>query len=211
MFLRALREQAGGDGQGGGAGAPPPAAGAPAAGTPPATGEPPKAPEGEPGTIPYARFKEVNDELAKLRRAEEARTNAELTAKGEHEKVAAAEKTKREEAERRAERVARRAAFMAGASGKVQDVEAAFKLALTDGLLAFDVDEEGSPKDAKAVEAAVAEVTKRYPFLKGQGTPDRDFGGNHGGTGPAAGQDPDKMTPLEKMIAGIAPGAGSRT
>lgn len=202
MFLRCLRDQVDG-GAGGGTGAGASGSGAAAGGEPPKTEPPKTGTEGEPGAVPYSRFKEVNDELGKLRKAEETRVAADLTARGEHEKVAAAERTKREEAEARADRVARRAAFIGAVAGKVADPEAAFKLALADGLVTFDVNEDGAPKDSKAVDAAVTEITKRYPFLKSAGTPSRDFGDDRGGTQPGAPVDPEKLSPMEKMVYGM--------
>jgi hypothetical protein len=207
MFLRALREQSGGaGGSGSGAGAPPagsPPANPPAdppAQNPPASGGQPPVP---PGYVPAESLRAVTAERDRLKKAHDDAEAAKLTANGEHEKLAAQEKTKREEAEARAERVARRAAFLAGSSGKVADSEAAYKLAVADGLVGFKVDEEGIPEDPKAVEAAVAEVTKRYPFLKGKGTPTNDFGNDHGGTQPGAPVDVEKMTPVEKMVYGM--------
>jgi hypothetical protein len=167
--------------------------------------------DGEPGPIPYVRFKEVNDELARRRAADEKRERDELTAKGEHEKVATQEREKREAAEARAVTIARRAAFMGKAAGKVADPEAAVKLAQADGLLGFDVDDDGAPKDAKAVDAAVDEITKRYPFLKAQGAATRDFGNGHGATGGAPAVDIEKLSPVQKMELGISQGAGRPT
>lgn len=210
MFLRCLREQAGDGGSSGSGGAP--AAGATGDGKPAGDG---KAGDGKPagdggapvvvppGYVPSESLRAVTAERDRLKKAADDAEAAKLTANGEHEKLAAQEKTKREEAEARAERVARRAAFLAGASGKVADPEAAYKLAVADGLVAFKVDEEGIPEDPKAVETAVTEIGKRYPFLKGKGTATSDFGNDHGGTTAGAPVDVEKMTPMEKMIAGM--------
>jgi hypothetical protein len=147
---------------------PAPAGGAPA--TPPASGEPDRS-----GWIPRDRFDQVNAEREALRKEKESREQADLTAKGEHEKVAANEKAKREEAEARALKVARRAAFIAKGSGAFSDVEAAYKLAAMDGDLdKIEVTDDGEPKDAKAVEAIVTDLGKRYEFLK---IDKRSFGG----------------------------------
>lgn len=199
LFFQTSGDGAPGGDPSGGAPATPPA-------TPPAGGAPttPPAPATPPTdqSVPYARFKEVNDELQARKRADEERETAEATKRGEHEKVAQAEKAKREEAEAKALRVARRAAFVAGASGKVSDIEAAYKLALADGDLdKVEVDDDGMPKDAKAVEQAITDLTKRYEFLK---VDSRSFGGDRGGQQPGGGGPSDPKTAQDMLATGYA-------
>jgi hypothetical protein len=180
-----------------------PAPGAPA---PEASGGAP-APAGEDrsGWIPRERFAEVNGELQRLRKAEEDRVAAEATKKGEFEKLHEVEKSKREAAEARATQIGQRAAFIAAASGKVQDPEAAYKLAKADGLLSdLDVDDDGNAKDAKRPGAIVDEIVKRYEFLKATKN-DGSFGGDRsgaGGTG-SPGFDPNKASARDLLRHGI--------
>lgn len=189
------------------AGGPPgnPAPGAPATDPAPGAGgsggAPPPAPPPAEQTVPYARFSEVNSELQKLRQAEEARQAKELADKGQHEQLANAEKVKREAAEQRAERIARRAVFISKASGKVTDADAAAKLAMADGLLdKIEVDDDGNAKDPGAVDKIVTDLVKTYEFLK-PGTGRTDFGAPAGGNGPSNGQ-PEPKTAREMLSRG---------
>jgi hypothetical protein len=199
---------AGGDagaGTGGGGGTPPPpAAGNGAAGAPaPAAGtqQPPSAGD---QAVPYARFKEVNDELQARRKADEEREAEEAKKKGEYEKLAESEKTKRETAELRALRAERRLAFVTAAGSKVSDVNAAYKLAAADGILdSIDLDDDGNVKDPDAVGKAIDGLVKTYAFLKpGAPTTGRDFGQPAGDALPP-GTDVSKLSPMEKMRIGI--------
>lgn len=89
--------------------------------------------------------------------------------------------------------IARRAAFIAAASGKVSDPEAAYKLANADGLLNdLDVDDDGNAKDPKAPAGIVDTLVKSYEFLKPNDKA-RDFGGDRGGAGGAPAGDISKM------------------
>lgn len=185
-----------------GGGTPPPAQGTPPAG-PPATGNG----EDRSGYIPRDRFDQVNGELAALRKEKEERERADLEAKGEHQKLAEAEKAKREAAEARAVNIARRAAFVAAASGKVADPEAAYKLAAADGLLNdLDVDDDGNAKDAKRPGQIVDEIVKRYEFLKVKNS-GGSFGDDRSGAGGAP-QDVSKMTARDLLAAGYAQSSG---
>lgn len=168
--------------------------GAPAAGT--GTGE---------VMIPKARFDEVNSEYQRLKQAEEARQADEAKRKGEFEKVAEQEKQKRTEAEQRALAVGRRAAFIGALSTKLSDVTAAYKLAKADGLVdTIELDDDGEPKDTKAIEALAETLTKNYPFLKpGAPATGRGFGGDHGGAGAPSNVDIESMTTAERMEYGI--------
>jgi hypothetical protein len=208
-FRRCFREQAGNEGGGSGAsgsGAPPAGQGG-ASGQPPTSGEAPKSGSTEPpaGYVPAESLRAVTAERDKLKRAADEAERKKLEAQGEHEKLAATEKERADAEAAKGLRIARRAAFISVAAGKVADPAAAFTLARDAGLVEYEVDDDGAPKDVKAVEAALAEVVKRYPFLKAQGAPTEGFGGNHGATGGAPGSvDPEKMTPLQKMEYGIA-------
>lgn len=174
----------------------------PAGGAPPA--EPP-APPADGNNVPYARFKEVNDELVRLKAAETQRETEEARKRGEHEKVAEREKTRADEAEQRAESYARRLAFVTNATGKVSDVAAAHKLATADGLMNFELDDDGNAKDAKAVETMIGELVKTYPFLKpGPANTGANWGRDHGGQDPSAGVDVEKLSAREKMELGIS-------
>jgi hypothetical protein len=177
----------------------------PAGGAPPAPPAPPAdPPAGQ--TVPYARFKEVNDELAKRKLADEERERAELTAKGEHEKVASQEKEKRIEAEAGRDAAYRELAFVTAAAGKVSDVAAAYKLATADGVLsAIELDADShKAKDPKAVDTAIGELVKTYAFLKpGPAGTGRGYGSDHGGQDPTAGLDVEKLSAREKMELGI--------
>jgi hypothetical protein len=146
----------------------------------------------------------VNGELATLRREKEEREAKELADKGEHQKLAESEKAKREAAEARATTIARRSAFVAAASGKVTDPEAAYKLAQADGLLSdLGVDDDGNAKDPKQPAAIVESVLKAYEFLKVKNGTGRDFGGPAGGNQPG-GKDRRDMTGMDMLQAGYA-------
>ena len=178
----------------------PPATGTPSA---PAAGTPPVQDPDRSGWIPRERFDDVNRKLADLTAAEQKRTEDEAKKRGDFEALAAGEKTKREEAEARAARVARRAAFIAKASGKVQDPDAAYKLAAADGMLNdLEVDDEDDAKDPKAVEKIVDELVKRYEFLKSTDK-SRSFGDAAGGQNGAP-IDTSKMTGSDMLRAGYS-------
>lgn len=184
-------------------GDPPPAAsGGGGTGTPPAppAGGPPA--DDRSAWIPRERFEQERQKAETLAREKADRETADLAKKGEHEKLYEGEKAKREAAEARAMFIARRAAFIGKASGKVADPEAAYKLAAADGLLDFEVDDDGNAKDPKKVDEAIAEIVKRYEFLKPTGT-SQNFGDPRGGTPPGAPMDPSKMTGRDMLRAGF--------
>jgi hypothetical protein len=146
----------------------------------------------------------VNTELATLRKEKEDREAKELVDKGEHQKLAETEKAKREAAEARATNIARRAAFIGAAAGKVTDAEAAYKLAQADGLLNdLDVDDDGNAKDPKKPAAIVEDVLKAYEFLKLKNGTGRGYGEPAGGNG-AGSPDRSKMTGLDMLQTGYA-------
>lgn len=200
-----------------------PPGGAPAGSpAPPATGTPPAnggAAGGEPDRsswIPRQRFDEVieanrrYEEAERKRQADEAQKATDEAAKrGEFDTArqkleddVKAEKEKTKAESERATRIARRAAFISVASQKVADASAAYKLALADGMLdKLEVDDEGEPNDPKAVEAIVAELVKKYEFLKGGSG--RNFGTPTDGS-PNGGQpvDRSKMSAQDMLTAG---------
>jgi hypothetical protein len=86
----------------------------------------------------------------------------------------------------------------------VADPEAAYKLAMADGLLSdLDVDDDGNAKDAKAPAAIVKSVIDKYEFLK-PSKQSRDFGGPNGGHGGQPAGDPSKLSADELLRAGFA-------
>lgn len=201
----------------------PPAGGAPAGD--PAPGAPAQTPGngGGGGTppqdrsdwIPRSRFDEVNTEFQRLKQAEEARQADEAKKRGDFEALDRANKEKLAAAETRAVTIARRAAFIGTAAGKVTDPSAAYKLAAADGLLNdLDVTDDGDPKDAKAVEKLVEDLVKAYPFLKATDK-SRSFGDDRSGAGggTAPGFDPSKAGARDLLRAGYEtlPASGRRT
>ena len=196
------------EGEGGGAGGNPPAPTPPPTPdpTPPTPPQPPApTPSEREGFIPRDRFDEVNGELQRLRKAEEERQTKELEAQGKHEQLAQAEKARREEAEAKAARIARRSAFIGAAAGKVADPEAAYKLALADGDLDdLDVDDDGNAKDPKRPAAIVDDIVKRYEFLKPKSNGGRSYGDDRSGTGVPEGVDPSKLSSREMLSIGYA-------
>jgi hypothetical protein len=168
-------------------------------------GAPAPAPAADGQAVPYARFKEVNDELQKRRQADEQREADEQRKRGEYEKVADAEKAKRETAEQQRDSTRRELIFTIAASGKVSDMAAAYKLANADGVLsAIELDADGRAKDPKAVEAAITELVKTYAFLKpGAPTTGPGYGRDHGGNGAQPGTDVERLSTRERMELGI--------
>jgi hypothetical protein len=194
----------------------PPAGGAPAGDpAPPATGTPPAAGAGgspapagngpaddRSNWIPRERFDQVNTEYARLKKAEDDRAEKEAKARGDFEALNAQEKEKTAAAEAKAERIARRGAFVSRAAGKVADAEAAFKLADADGMLSdLAVDDDGNA-DPKVVDKIVDKLIEKYEFLKGTDKT-RSFGEPAGGNGGAP-QDTSKMTARDMLRAGYA-------
>lgn len=145
----------------------------------------------------------MNSEYSRLKKAEEDRVEADAKKRGDFEALNAQEKAKTAAAEERAAKIARRAAFISKAVDKVADAEAAFKLALADGMLNdLEVDDDGNAKDPKAIEKVVDELVKRYEFLKSTGN-SRSFGDPTGGNGGAP-IDTSKMTGQDMLRAGYA-------
>jgi hypothetical protein len=194
---------------------PPPAGGAPAVDpAPPATGQPPappaggapptgQPPEDRSGWIPRERFESQAQELRRFQEAEQKRRDDEAKARGDFEALNAAEKAKTAEAEERAVKIARRAAFISKAATKVADADAAYKLAAADGMLNdLKVNDEGDPDDPKAVDKIVDALIAKYEFLKGTDK-SRSFGEPAGGNGGAP-VDTSKMSGHDMLRAGFA-------
>lgn len=181
-------------------GAPAPDAGGTGGGgaSAPATGQP--STDDRSGWIPRERFDQVNSELVARKAADQAKADEEARKRGDFEALDKSNKEKIAAAEDRATRVARRAAFIARAAGKVADADAAFKLALADGMLNdLKVDDEGDA-DTKVVDKIVDELVKKYEFLKGKSN-DRSFGGDTSGNGGAP-VDVSKMSGQDMLRAG---------
>lgn len=194
------------DNDGGGAAATPAAS--------PQAAPPPAEPVADGPMIPKTRFDEVNTAYQKLVKAQEEAARKDAEAKGEFEKLAAAErekadkeKTRAEAAEGRATMFARRAGFVSVASGKVADPQAAYKLAVADGMLdAIEVTDEGDT-DPEKLGKVVEKLVEKYPFLVGGQRP-QAFGGTANGNTPAPALNPASMSSKSKILAGLT---GSRT
>jgi hypothetical protein len=184
----------GGAGAGTGAGEPTPTPQAQPEPTPP-QGEPEPTAQVNvnvpPGYVPAANLQAVVAERDRL--AREAREREEATAKeeGRWQELAEKNETRAKAAEERVTRVARRSAFVSAASkAGVTDPEAAYKLALADGLLNdVNVDADDNA-DAGAIAKALEAAQKTYKFLKR----DASFGGERGGQPEADASDPNLST-----------------
>jgi hypothetical protein len=170
---------------GGTSGAPPAGSGAPPVGGAPAgTGAPPAppAPQAGGGETEAALRKEID----RLRNAERKREEDAARARGDFEKLANDRAAENAALTSRMEAVARRSHFAESAAGKVQDVAAAWKLAVADGLVGdWKVDEAGTV--AGDVPKLIAKLTETYPFLKpgtGAGTIPGGTGNGAAGAGP---------------------------
>jgi hypothetical protein len=176
--------------------------------TPPAT--PPTPPSNDGNMIPKARFDEVNREYQRILKAQEEKDRKDAEAKGEFEKLAASERERAEKEAKRASETeakalafARRAGFVSAASGKVADPQAAYKLAVADGLLeGLEVTDDGDV-DADKVTKIVEKLVEAYPFLAGQTR--NPFGGPSGGNQPSPPIDPSKLSPRQKIGMGLRP------
>jgi hypothetical protein len=154
------------------------------------------------GGVPVDRFREVNRELQELKAANAQRDAEEARKRGDHEKLANAATAERDEARATAARALRSSAFALAAAGKVADVSAAAKLALSDGMLDdLKVDLATGDVEGDAGEV-VAKLLKAYPFLTAEKIAKPPTGAPVGGAG-AGGRDPSKMTPEEKIAVGL--------
>ena len=152
--------------------------------------------------VPLDRFKEVNGRLKALE-AEKA-SIAEDAAKeqGKWKELAEKHEASAKAAESRAAAAARRTAFVMAASGKVIDLDAAWKLASTDKLLPdAEPDDEGYV-DPALLSDAVTKLLEKYPFLT-PGTNPRTFGGDRSGIPPGPTLDPAKLSSKEKIRVGF--------
>lgn len=187
--------------------------GAPAAGgaTPPAgKGAPvndgntaPAAPANVEQTVPYSRFKEVNDEL-QTRKTEDQRKQDEAAAKaGDFEKVKTRIEGENGSLRETLTEVARRNAFYAAANGKVSNLRLAYIAAAELGLmgdLKVEIDLAKRNADvAGNVDDIVVKVLKANPELKVRAS---TFGDDRGGLPPGDGTDMDKLSPVQKMEYG---------
>ena len=117
---------------------------------------------------------------------------------------------KREAAEARVVAVARRSAFVSAAAGQVADPEAAYKLAVADGMLDdLDLDEDGNAKDPKAAGKIVEALTKTYSFLAAPNN--RSFGEPKNGQPPGPPADLSKLSSRQLLELGYSTGSGART
>lgn len=196
------REEAGAEGSSGAAAAPKePAQPAPAAPEAPPAGQP-TAPE---GFVPAEQLRAVAKERDDLKKQQDEAETKRAEEQGEWQKLAEKREGEAKAWQDRFVSTARRAAFVAAAAtGKVRaaDPDAAYKLALADGLLNdVKVDDEGNA-DATAIAAAVKTTIDTYEFLKpGSGS----FGGERGNAQPESnGVDESKLTSRERMERAIA-------
>lgn len=149
----------------------------------------------------------MNTRLQALEAAETKKAEDEAKKRGDFEALNASEKAKTAAAEEKATRIARRGAFIARASGKVADADAAYKLALADGMLNdLKVDDEGDA-DPKIVDKIVEDIVKKYEFLKGKSNGgDRSFGADQSGAGSGTPVDRSKMSSADMLSAGYRAG-----
>jgi hypothetical protein len=149
---------------------------------------------GEP-LIPKSRLDEVLAENRRLKAAEEERERKSLEAKGQHEQIAAKEKARAETAIAQLKETKLQAAFVMAASGKVNDVEAAWALADTSSITVSD---EG--KISGDIDAVIAKAVEKYPMLKGQPSRRTDESVNGAGGNPP---DVSKLTAAQKIERGL--------
>jgi len=201
-----------GSGTGAGAGQAPADAGTAPAATPAAApqgiGTAPAAPAAQAGqpepsgeqTVPYSRFKEVVDQNNALTKAQKDRDDATAKEQGKWQELATKREQERDALAARFVTTAKRSAFVSAIAAQVADAQAAYILARDSGLLdAIEVDDDGNPKDAKAVAEAVKQTIERYKFLK---VDSRTFGQDRGGVGGSPTPNTDKLSARELMAAG---------
>lgn len=175
---------------------PQPQGGAPAGAPPTGTDTPP--PRSEPEPVPYARFKEVNDRLAKLERE---RTDAEKAAQKAADDAAAAQGQFKELAEQRAAKLAETEAAL-----KKERTATAILRAATEAQFPVDVAErmvdveyDASGAITTDIPAAIKALAARYPQLvagaQQNGAPRP---GNGGGPRPAGSVSRDEQVQREK-------------
>ena len=167
----------------------------PPSGDPPATPQQPSNVQVPPGYVPADNLRAVAEERDALKRERDEAERKKAEDEGRWQELAGTEKQKREAAEQRFIAVARRAAFVSQASKEgVTDPEAAYKLAVADGLLNdVKVDDDGNA-DVKAIAEAVKSAQGTYKFLKRDGS----FGGERGGQPEPDASDPN-LSSRERM------------
>lgn len=163
------------------------------------------------GFVPRDSHLAVTRERDELKRQIDAQETERQKQQGEWQKLAEKHEGEAKAWKGRFESTARRAAFVATAASskdRIADPDAAYKLALADGLLNdLKVDDDGNV-DSKAVDEAVKSTIGKYAFLKaGSGS----FGGERSGQQPDNAPDLAKMSPRERMEYGIAQDTRART
>lgn len=155
-------------------------------------------------TVPYARFKQIIDERDALAKAAKERDDATAKEQGKWQELATKREQERDSLASRFVASAKRSAFVSAIAPQVADAKAAYILARDSGLLdSIEVDDDGEPKDAKAVEAAVKQTIERFKFLK---VDSRSFGQERGGVGGSPAPNTDKMGARELMALGYGRG-----
>lgn len=158
------------------------------------------------GFVPKESLNAVTAERDRLKREAEERDREKAEAEGRWQELAQKNDDKAKSFESKFLATARRAAFVAAASGKASDPMAAYKLAIADGLLDdVKVSDDGEAEE-KPIADAVDVTLKKYAFLKsGAGS----FGGERGSTQSEPTDDPNrKITSRERLEAGIAASMG---
>lgn len=151
---------------------------------------------GEDNSIPYARFKEVNDELQALRDEKKKREDDELKSKGKTDELlkqreGELEKTRTEYQELKLTSAIEREAFKQG----IKDTDAAAKL--IDRSL-ITVDKDGN---VSGVDGAVKKLLETRPYLAGsdsQGDTTKNIGT---GTSPGKDEPKGKIWPYSEVRA----------
>lgn len=195
------------EGDGGGGAAPaattkpePTQAPAPAA-APAAQQQPTTTSTGTPeGFVPIDQFRAVTAERDTLNREKTAAEEKRQKDQGEWQTLAEKHEGAAKSWQERFIATARRAAFVAAAAGaekdRVTDPDAAYKLALSDGLLKdVKVDDDGNA-DSDAIGKALKATIDKYAFLKAGSS---SFGGERGGNQPTADPASGDMSPRERM------------
>jgi hypothetical protein len=197
--------EGGGDAGGSGEGAPPAAGGAnPPAANPPVGGGAPAPAPGE-QTIPYSRFKEINDELQRRKDEDQKKADEAAAKAGDFEKVRGRLEGENTGLKETLTLVARRNAFYDVANGKASNLRLAFIAAGEMGLLgdlkvAIDLEKRHADVENRdAIAGIVDKVLRANPELKARSS---SFGDPQGGTPPGDGADVDKLSPTQKMEYG---------
>lgn len=201
--MRPKRSPDSGTGTGGSSGQPTPAPTPEPSPTPAPAPEPTPSPTpndqgGTPpsGYVPVDQLRAVAAERDRLKREADERSTEEAKKQGEWQTLAEKNEAKAKTFEQRFMTTARRAAFVSKIASQVVDPDAAYKLALADGLLAdVKVDDDGNA-DVGAIDSAVKKAVETYKFLKaGNGS----FGGDRSGQQPEPAPNLANASPRERM------------